>query len=211
MPLVSVIIPTYRRAGLLLDRALPSVWAQTERDFEVIVVGDGTDQETIERITPLLHPRFRFENLPHYKYPADQREHWCLNGIGALNRGLDLATGDWVSVLADDDEWPRDHLERLLAHSDDADVVYGDAAIYNHAGKDSGQRIGKVIRDGKWDDSFCDGANIWRRSLGFRYDPECLKRHMVEDGDLWQRMMNSGARFRYTPEVVLHYYAPWAP
>src|SRR5581483_12327187 len=45
-PLVSVVIPTWDRAHLLVERALPSVWAQTYQNLEVVVVGDHAPPET---------------------------------------------------------------------------------------------------------------------------------------------------------------------
>ncbi|NVJ03408.1 glycosyltransferase, partial [Myxococcus sp. AM009] len=49
MPLFSVIIPTYNRARLL-EAALASVFAQEERDFEVLVVDDGSTDDTLETL-----------------------------------------------------------------------------------------------------------------------------------------------------------------
>lgn len=200
-PLISVIIPTYNRTALLMERALPSVFAQSlDAPREVLVVGDGTEQATVVALT--RDERVRFWNLPHQDYPDDQMRRWGLLGLNALNFGLDQARGEWIAVLADDDEWTLDHNEVLLAASEGIDHVYGMSDTYK-----GGQSIGQLY--GAWPPGpgqFCDGSNIWRRSLGYRYAPDCWDRNLPEDADLWARMITDGVRFAFVPQVVLHYH-----
>jgi len=127
LPLVSVIIPTYNRPELLTQRALPSVFKQTVQDFEVLVVGDGTDATTCDLMENWPDDRLRFWNLPHYDYPDDHFSHWGLMGLAALNHGLDQAQGEWIAVLGDDDEFVPAHHQILLdaARTSGADHVYG--------------------------------------------------------------------------------------
>jgi len=199
---VSVIIPTYNRTDLLLERALPSVFAQTVTDQEVIVVGDGTEQATVDALTP--DPRVRFWNLPHYPYPADPRKAWGLYGLEALNFGLDQARGEWIAVLGDDDEFTLDHHEILLAAAEGSggDHVYGISETYK-GGAFTGQLYG-AWPPGRG--QFCNGANLYRASLGYRYD---LANTTEGDADLWTRMHADGVRFHFTPQVVHHYHRNW--
>ncbi len=97
MPTVSVVIPTYNRKALLLE-ALQSVLAQTYRDYEVIVVDDGSTDHTREALEPLL-PRIRYIAKP--------------NGgeASARNRGIQEAQGDYVAFLDSDDLWEPAFLE----------------------------------------------------------------------------------------------------
>jgi glycosyltransferase involved in cell wall biosynthesis len=99
-PLVSVVIPTYNRADLLLE-TLEGVFTQTLDDFEVIVINDGSTDDTLERLLPLQRQhksRFRIVTQPN-------------GGIGvAKNRGLQEATGQYVALLDDDDLWKPDKL-----------------------------------------------------------------------------------------------------
>jgi glycosyltransferase involved in cell wall biosynthesis len=91
MPLFSVIIPTFNRAALL-ERALDSVWRQTFRDFEVIVVDDGSTDSTdlvLERFADRL-VAVRQENA---------------GPSAARNRGAALATGEYLAFLDSDDLW----------------------------------------------------------------------------------------------------------
>ena len=99
-------------------------------DWECHVVGDGTEDATVAGMAHLCRAdgRFRFTNLPHYEYTGTARERWGTYGLAALNYGLDHAKGEWIAVLADDDEWTPDHHEILLAAAAEsgADHVYGD-------------------------------------------------------------------------------------
>lgn len=208
-PLVSVIIPTYNRPRLLIDRALPSVFRQTVADQEVLVVGDGTDAFTAEAMTWLAKddPRVRFWNLPRPDYPADHTTAWGLYGLSALNFGLDNARGEWIAVLGDDDEFTPDHHEILLDAADKtgAEHVYGISETWK-GGRMTGQRYGA------WppgDGQFCNGANLYLARLGHRYDLDCWSRGRTGDADLWLRMVDDGVRFAMTDKVVHHYHRNW--
>jgi len=97
-PMVSVIIPTYNR-GSLVTAAIDSVLAQTFTDFELIVVDDGSTDDTAKRLGPYLD-RIR------YVHQAN------LGASAAQNAGLREASGEWVAILASDDIWHPTKLER---------------------------------------------------------------------------------------------------
>lgn len=206
----SAIIPTYNRADLLVNRCLPSVFAQTLwPEQEVIVVGDGTDQATVDAVAEMQrhHEELRFWNLPHYDYPEAWFERWGTIGIPAINFGIDKAQGEWIAVLADDDEWTPDHHEVLLnaAQESGADHVYGQADTYKN-----GKRIHQMY--GNWppgDGSIAHGANIWRRSLGYRFDLDAVKRGKTCDADMWERMFADGVKFKFKTRIVLKYHRNW--
>lgn len=103
-PLVSVVIPTFNRAGLL-PRAIESVVRQTVSDWEIIVVDDGSTDDTADVLTGLqatLRARLRVERQENAGSSA------------ARNRGIDLASGSFVGLLDSDDEWLPTKLERQL-------------------------------------------------------------------------------------------------
>jgi glycosyltransferase involved in cell wall biosynthesis len=209
--MISVIVPTYNRTRLLMDRCIPSVLAQTDPDWECHVVGDGTDLVTVVEMARLClaDSRFRFTNLPHTKYPDDPRDAWGLLGLVPLNYGLDHAEGDWIAVLADDDEWTPDHNAVLLdaALATDAEHVYGVSETFK-----GDPPININQRYGAWppgDAAFCNGANLYRASLPYRYALDCQSRGRTGDADLWIRMVEGGARFHFIDKVVHHYYRSW--
>jgi cellulose synthase/poly-beta-1,6-N-acetylglucosamine synthase-like glycosyltransferase len=91
MPLFSVIIPTYNRAELLLE-ALESVFAQDFKNFEVIVVDDGSSDNTA-RVVAGFGNRLKFLKQPN------------LGPGAARNLGASQATGDYLAFLDSDDVW----------------------------------------------------------------------------------------------------------
>ncbi|QFU83056.1 glycosyltransferase family 2 protein [Natronorubrum aibiense] len=102
MTRVSVIIPTYNRATTL-PRAIDSVLAQTVDDLEVVVVDDGSTDETSSVLASYDDPRIR---------PVVHATNQGANV--ARNTGLEHASGEYVAFLDSDDEWHPAKLERQL-------------------------------------------------------------------------------------------------
>lgn len=203
-PLVSVVIPTHKRFHLLTTRSLPSVLAQTHQNLDVHIVGDGPNPGVAEYIEELGDDRVRYSELPKQTLPTDPATAWCLLGLEARNYGHDQAIGGYIAGLDDDDEWLPSMIETLLKHlwAADADVAYGRSKAF---GSD-----GSIAWYGRWPPehfAFCDGAWLSKHDLGFRYDPECVKRGLPEDGDRIDRMVEAGLRFTFVDEIV-HYYYP---
>ena len=104
-PKLSVIVPTHNRWHFLA-RALASVLSQSEGDLEVLVVDDGSSDETPERLAAISDPRARaLRQEPNQGVAA------------ARNRGITEARAQWVAFLDDDDFWGPDkvrvHFEGL--------------------------------------------------------------------------------------------------
>jgi len=214
--MISVIIPTYNRPGLLMDRAIPSILAQTDPDWECLVVGDGTDEGTVASMGALCRNdrRFRFWNLAHDIYPdgfidLDNKRGpagWGLYGLTALNYGLDFARGEWVSVLNDDDEKTPDNHEVLLAEAErsGADFVWGMSDTFKgDPPLPTGQLYGRLPLG---ESKVTQGSYIYRRSLEFRYRRDCLERGQNGDADMWERMREAGVKHSFIGRIVHHYY-----
>jgi len=119
-PQVSVVIPTRDRWPLLSESALRSVLAQRGVDLEVIVVDDGSRDETPDRVSALGDSRVR---LVRHESPQ---------GVAAArNAGIAGARGTWVALLDDDDLWAPTKVVRQLeaARADGADFVYCGALV----------------------------------------------------------------------------------
>ncbi len=116
MPVVSVVIPTYKHRDYVLQ-TLGSVFAQTFTDYEVIVVNDGSPDDTADVLRPLIE-------AGRIQYIAQANA----GQSAARNRGIAAATGAYIALLDDDDLWPPDKLQwqvsALNRHSD-ASLVYG--------------------------------------------------------------------------------------
>lgn len=103
MARVSVVIPTHNR-GHLIGQALDSVLAQTYRDFEVIVVDDGSTDDTLS-VLDEYKERIRVIRQPHRGQA----------GSHARNAGIREATGEFIAFLDSDDLWLPAKLERQMA------------------------------------------------------------------------------------------------
>lgn len=97
---VSVVIPTFDRARVL-PRALESVMAQSRPPTEVIVVDDGSTDDTAELVVD--------------RFPTTRLIRQENRGVSAArNRGIEAAAGEWIALLDSDDEWRPEKLEKQL-------------------------------------------------------------------------------------------------
>jgi len=99
---VSVIIPTYNRAHLI-SRVIQSVLDQTYRDFEMIVVDDGSTDNTAEIVNGFNDSRIRY--IRHDKNRG---------AAAARNTGIKAAIGSYIAFQDSDDEWLPTKLEKQL-------------------------------------------------------------------------------------------------
>src|SRR5215211_4198690 len=102
MPLFTVVIPTYNRAGFIVE-TINSVLAQTDADFEVVVVDDGSTDDTQNVV------RRDFGHVDKVRYV---RQANAERGA-ARNRGIREARGQFVIFLDSDDLMRPDHLSAL--------------------------------------------------------------------------------------------------
>ena len=97
-PSVSVVVPTYNRAHLI-NRALQSVVSQTYTPLDLIVVDDGSSDDTCE--------------LVRIDYPHATLLSQSNRGVSAArNRGISVAQGDWIAFLDSDDAWCESKIEK---------------------------------------------------------------------------------------------------
>jgi glycosyltransferase involved in cell wall biosynthesis len=102
VPLVSIIVPTYNRAALVPE-AVASVEAQTFRDFEILVVDDGSTDATLKALAPWAGVRV-----------LRRRSR---GGVAAArNLGVAAARGEWLAFLDSDDLWLPEKLARQMAY-----------------------------------------------------------------------------------------------
>ena len=121
-PTVSVIIPT-RNRPTWLGRALHAIARQSYRDYEVLVIDDGSDGTTLEEYAPIwskLDDRFILARSPYPGMPGT-------GPAAARNRGIQQARGEFVAFCDDDDYWCLDdHLAVAVEaqRQNDADLYF---------------------------------------------------------------------------------------
>jgi len=103
MPKVSVIMPTYNRVGII-RRAIDSVLNQSFKDFELIIVDDGSTDDTREMISKISDKRLITTSLATNK-----------GSSAARNEGLSLAKGKLIAYLDTDNVWHNKFLEVMVS------------------------------------------------------------------------------------------------
>jgi glycosyltransferase involved in cell wall biosynthesis len=219
-PLVSVCVPTYNRGQLLIERAVTSVLSQTYTNLELIIVGDHCTDNTVELISKIRDPRLRFFNLPTRKrnYSQTVENHWLVGGAIPANKAMELARGQWIARVDDDDTWSPDHIEVLLrfAQQNQHEFVSG-LYVEERFGEqkviDGVRAMDPYYTGGKKDPEDnspkIGGVSTWlyRSYLRFmKYNVECWRKswNRVWDVDLSQRIHKAGVRMGFLDQVVAY-------
>jgi glycosyltransferase involved in cell wall biosynthesis len=105
VPWLSVIMPTYNGSSYL-SQALESIISQGDQDLEVLAVDDGSTDDTVAIL------RAYSNRLPLKVVEQKRIGNW----VAATNRGLEMATGEYVSLLHQDDVWMPDRLRSIRGH-----------------------------------------------------------------------------------------------
>ena len=200
-PYFSVVIPTYNRASLIAD-AVRSVMAQTFEDFEVIVVDNGSTDETESVVTQLADERVVYVRQPGSGSPASPR-----------NNGLGRARGAWVAFLDSDDLWLPGKLRAVAdaAAGKDCELICHWQAIQDFSGQ-----LRQIVRTDPSGPHTYAGLLLSENTLvtssvavnrcfldreQLRFS-EADEYTAVEDFDLWLRMLHRGARMRFIRQVL---------
>jgi glycosyltransferase involved in cell wall biosynthesis len=195
---VSVVIPTWDRARTF-GRALDSVLAQTERDFEVVVIDDGSPGDGAERVVnERADPRVRYIRLPEHR------------GVSAArNAGVLAATGTYLAFLDDDDEWLPEKLQRQLEAVEGADrevgVVYtARFTVDERTGRVTTTRFPRAFRPTDSNTVTTSSILIKRERLSAAglFDEEF---EAGEDYDMWIRLAQR-SRFVYIDTPLVRYH-----
>jgi glycosyltransferase involved in cell wall biosynthesis len=121
VPFFSVVIASYNRADLL-KTALESLIRQTEKEWEGIIVDDGSTDGTYEKILPFL------QSYPHLKYLPKPHS----GEVQSKNHGIKASSGKFITFLDSDDEYHPSHLasrKEILMQNPDVRFLYGGIRI----------------------------------------------------------------------------------
>ena len=135
IPIISIVIPLYNKV-CHIARAIWSVLGQTYRDFELIVVDDGSTDGSVEVVKTFNDPRIRLVHREHIN-------SW--GGHAARNRGIREARCDLIAFLDADDEWLSEHLSTIKRLSEKYPEcgAYATGVIYHN--KDGSDMICKYF------------------------------------------------------------------
>jgi glycosyltransferase involved in cell wall biosynthesis len=199
MSIVTVIIPAHNQARFL-GQAIESALGQTHADLELIVVNDGSTDDTREVIRAFADPRLRYV----------EQENQGLSA--ARNAGLRGAWGRFVSFLDADDLFLPTKLADLLAAltaDPEADLAAGQALPIDEQGHRVGHAFDRPLPADPADLLFGNplhvGSVLLRRAALDRVGAFDVSLRSYEDWDMWLRLARAGCRLRWVDRPVSLY------
>ncbi|MEM8828125.1 MAG: glycosyltransferase family 2 protein [Cyanobacteria bacterium P01_G01_bin.19] len=204
-PLVSVVIPTYNRADLIL-RAINSVCSQTYQNWEIIVVDDCSEDNTSAIVKEKIMNNSRLRYYCH----SDN-----LGGSAARNTGIEQARGEYVAFLDSDDVWLPQKLELQLkaiakqcqynseivsyTKFQKSSRVFYQPSVLPHRGKKPGESIADYFWLGGGE--ILTSTILVSRSLATANPFQTgLPKH--QDLDFMMRLGDTNAEFVFLPQVL---------
>jgi len=206
-PFFSVVIPTYNRADIL-SRAVDSVLSQTYKHFELIIVDNGSTDNTQDWLRDNYQDSRIFY---HYQLgsgsPASPR-----------NTGISLSKGEWVCFLDSDDKWHQEKLKGVyeaVQLNADLSVVCHNENIYSEASNS----VGRLLKYGPnshdmYKEMLVFGNRLSTSATSIRIKflrdnnlqfNELEKYATVEDYDLWLNLARRKAKFKFIPKSLGFY------
>jgi teichuronic acid biosynthesis glycosyltransferase TuaG len=202
-PIISVVIPAYNTAEYIAQ-TLDSLFGQSFRDFEAIVVNDGsTDTEQLEKALETY-----LDDIIYIKQPNA--------GAGvARNTAIENARGEVLAFLDGDDLWFPHFLESQYAFllANGYDMVYSNAKLFGMPAVEGTTFMDKAPSSGTADlDAFIDlrcnvitSGTVARKKTIINAGMFEKERVQAEDFHLWLRIAQTGAKIGYQREALLKY------
>jgi len=198
---VSIITPTYNRADFL-PVAIESVQAQSFPDWEMLIVDDGSTDNTAELVNrySAQDSRIRYFQQPNQGQSV------------ARNHALGEARGEFICFLDSDNAWLPDKLEKQLAvfqQEPDVDIVYGDCITINEQGDEISRanmkrHSGRITLHLLKDNCVSMNTTMIRRRCFDEMGGFDEGDRLAEDYELWLRF-STRFRFHYIPEYLAYY------
>ncbi len=207
---VSVVIPTYRRTIEYISNAVESVLNQTYSNIEIIVVDDSTTEYEGIKLTEQY---FLQLNNPKVIYLQNEKN---LGGSLSRNRGINTATGEYITFLDDDDEYLPEKIEKQLNFmlKNSFELTITDLGIYSPSGKLLDYREYSKIES--FDNEYLLKYHLQNHMTGtptFMFKAEKLKEiggfDVVKVGQEFHLMLKAieqGLKIGYLPECYVKAY-----
>ena len=204
---ISVITPTWRRADLLMTRCIPSVFGQTWPDIEHVVVSDGPDRALAMVLAGDLWRRPRKTRPLVFDQLSQHLEGAVDYGSRARNRGVQLATGDYIAYLDDDNAYRPNHLQLLAEALEKSGADFGYSRMDTHP---NNLVIGSPTpMYGGIDTSLLMHRRGVPEQFGWWPLPaEIAGDKHAPDWGVVARWLDQGATWVHVPEVTVDYYFP---
>lgn len=204
--MVSIIIPTYNHERWIIQ-SVESALNQTYKNIEVIVVNNSSTDKTLEKLTSLKDPRLKIITQEN-SGPS-----------GALNKGIEVATGQWIALSSGDDVNFLDRIEIQLKFikKAQADCLFADAALIDENGNcleksdwpifidmifDSAEDLlFKLLSRGNF---LCGPTSLHKTEVLRAAGPFSLSLLQLQDFEIWLKLCTM-AKICYSQYESIHY------
>lgn len=201
-PLISIVIPVYNGEKYVAE-AINSAFSQTYKNFEIIVINDGSTDKTENRLQSYMSRITYVKQLNR--------------GVGvARNVGIKIAGGEWIAFLDHDDIWKEEKLEKqveYIENNPDIDLVHAGIENFNETGiiREDVNELHDFRAKNRFRD-FLSGNRVYvqtvvvKKNLILRiglFDESSIV-SSCEDYDLWIRLSKI-ANFGYLPYPLTRY------
>ena len=177
--LFSIIIPTYNRAVTLVT-ALHSVLEQSFDDWELIIVDDGSTDNTEAIVNKLMlkHPKINYKKIIHSGH------------VAAKNHGIEMARGNYITFLDSDDKYKPEHLQTYadIIFNENPDFIYGNPEIIGNEFVEDFYHPGKMIHI----DHCTVGGTFCIKHTVFEETDKFPNTQYGDDALLFAKIKNSG-------------------
>lgn len=199
--LVSVIITTHERACWIVERAVKSVYNQTYKNIEIIVVNDSKNFKENSNIVEMLR-----------KYKVRYIESNQKGANFSRNLGIKLSKGEIIALLDDDDEWHEMKLEKMVPYLNEKDIglVYCDFDYIELNERITQLKIKKyegIVYKELLYENFIGGCSIpiMRKNALIKVGMFDEELPSCQDIDVWLRIAKN-FKIKYVDKKLVHYY-----
>jgi glycosyltransferase involved in cell wall biosynthesis len=203
--LLSVVIPAYN-AEKYIENSIRSVLLQSEEQFQLVIINDGSTDSTLEICNQLAEEDARIEIYSQLNAGAGS----------AMNFGISKSRGDWVIVMHADDIMLPNRLERIRSAANDSLEEIGIITAGVHLIGENGKYIGKAKPSLPMNPFFLNETNLdfiigglYHTAIRSRclhevggYSADC---RFNEDVELYNRIAESGFGIKILPEYLMEY------
>lgn len=203
--MLTVITPTYNRADCLMN-LYDSLLRQNSREFEWIVIDDGSTDDTEERMKRLQEQESGFSIL--YKRQENGGKH------RAVNAGVSLAKGDFVFIVDSDDLVAEGAIEKIEKWTKEIGNAENFAGVSGTKSRMTGEILGEYPKGIPFVDATNlqripkklkgDKAEIYRTSLLKKYPfPEIAGETFLPESVVWDEIAHDGYQIRWYPDILI--------
>ncbi|WP_051200730.1 glycosyltransferase family 2 protein [Butyrivibrio sp. XPD2002] len=201
--LVSVVMASFNEPSNIIGEAIDSILAQTYGNFELLIIDDSTNEETIHKLNSYNDPRIRLVRQGHHAYLPEK-----------LNVGLKMARGKYIARMDADDIALKERFEKqvdFLEKHSNIYVIGGQVNLMDESGyvfseKKYPLKGLKLYMHSTYKSPFNHPSTMFRKELidsGFLYNESLTK--TSEDIDLWLRIIHEGYGIANLPIKVTNY------